>query len=1090
MEERVDIHVAGYHLTEPIGTGGMGSVFKATVEVDGKPVPKGTTVAVKLLHPHLRSIQEFVRRFHREARLAAKIDHPNVVRVLDVGEEDRKHYIVMEHVEGMKLTDLMGDGQPLSPQQTIEIMNQVCEALKAAGHISDDAEPDRVRSLVHRDVKPDNIIIQPLDRQQYQTMTQTGDKTALASIRVKLLDFGLAKDVKALSTVLSQTGQSLGTPAYMSPEQCTGGQVDARSDIYSLGVCAYHMITGTTPFAGPTTVAYAQQHASEPPPDVLSRNPLCPRNLADCIFRCLAKDPTDRYQDCGQLQADLARVAAGRPVARVHRFKKRGAVSRRKTAAIGAVGAAVVLLAVVALWLFMTDQVKADLAEAIRQADTAIASEDYVGAQKILSDAIDAVGDRPDREALIAPAARRLQEIAARAAEQDRRRRAADELAAKRKREQDALEAKRRHEQAAVAALADIKAKIAREEWQQAIDAANRAIRDYADTPSAAELGDLLARAEAGLKARQKALAAEEAERQKRLAAQRKAAHERFVTYRDAGLAAMKDTDYHAAVRQFDLALEQEDDAAVRTYRQQCLDKVTKLRIAVADFDVKGDVSIRAAGETVPELLLQEFGQDRFQLVERSKLAAILAEHDLTIARVVSNPALLSGKKLKGLRYLVLGSVVRLGSLAISARLVDVATGDMVQTAKVTAEDARGLQGALGELARILQMTADEKKVYLDARQYPILLAQARQQAADRQFDQAVRTYRRALSIRSTQAVQDELDRVEADRAAWEKAQADAKRADAAFTALMAEAGRIVAAMPAEAGSLTASQKSELAQALKAVQSALAYKPADRGALALKARVNALLAGPAGGKTLTLTLGDGVTMKLVRIEAGKFTMGSETGSDEKPVHQVTITRPFYMGATEVTQAQWKAVMNTQPWEGQTYAKAGADNAASYISWDEATAFCTALSKKAGRTVRLPTEAEWEYACRADTTTAYCFGDDSSKLGDYAWYNENAWKKDEKYAHPVGVKKPNAWGLYDMHGNVWEWCADWYANSYANADAHDPKGPATGTARVLRGGSWGNDPGYCRAAIRRGFAPGLRRGSLGFRVVVASASGVD
>ena len=130
----------------------------------------------------------------------------------------------------------------------------------------------------------------------------TCDKTSLASIRVKLLDFGLAKDVKALSTVLSQTGQSLGTPAYMSPEQCTGGQVDSRTDIYSLGVCAYHMITGTSPFAGPTTVAYAQQHAEEPPPDILKRNPLCPKNLADCIYRCMAKAAKDRYADCDDLQ--------------------------------------------------------------------------------------------------------------------------------------------------------------------------------------------------------------------------------------------------------------------------------------------------------------------------------------------------------------------------------------------------------------------------------------------------------------------------------------------------------------------------------------------------------------------------------------------------------------------------------------------------------------------------------------------------------------------------------------------------------------------------------------------------------------------
>jgi len=247
---------------------------------------------------------------------------------------------------------------------------------------------------------------------------------------------------------------------------------------------------------------------------------------------------------------------------------------------------------------------------------------------------------------------------------------------------------------------------------------------------------------------------------------------------------------------------------------------------------------------------------------------------------------------------------------------------------------------------------------------------------------------------------------------------------------------------------------------------------------------------------LTLDLGPGVTMKFVRIEAGTFTMGSPPREsdrfiDEDPQRQVTITKPFYLGATEITQAQWKAVMNTQPWKGKTYAKAGTDNAASYISWNDATAFCTTLSKKTGRAVRLPTEAEWEYACRAGTTTAYSFGDDSSKLGDYAWYDGNAHYKDEKYAHPVGRKRPNAWGLYDMHGNVHEWCADWYySDSYANADTRDPKGPASGQARVPRGGSWNNSAGLCRAASRVGYTPALCDGRLGFRVVVEAGSGVD
>ena len=248
-------------------------------------------------------------------------------------------------------------------------------------------------------------------------------------------------------------------------------------------------------------------------------------------------------------------------------------------------------------------------------------------------------------------------------------------------------------------------------------------------------------------------------------------------------------------------------------------------------------------------------------------------------------------------------------------------------------------------------------------------------------------------------------------------------------------------------------------------------------------------AGALNSKTTSaLSGGKGAAMKLILIPAGKFAMGSDKGRlDEKPVHQVTLSKPFYMGATEVTQAQWKAVMNTQPWEGMAGAKAGADNAVSNINWNDAAAFCKALSKKTGHTVRLPTEAEWEYACRAGTMTACSFGDDASKLGDYAWYHGNANGKGERYAHPVGAKKPNAWGLYDMHGNVWEWCADW-SGSYANANAHDPNGPAAGKHRIVRGCSWRTAGRHFRAASRDGNTPGYRCNMYGLRVVVECGSG--
>jgi len=224
-----------------------------------------------------------------------------------------------------------------------------------------------------------------------------------------------------------------------------------------------------------------------------------------------------------------------------------------------------------------------------------------------------------------------------------------------------------------------------------------------------------------------------------------------------------------------------------------------------------------------------------------------------------------------------------------------------------------------------------------------------------------------------------------------------------------------------------------------------------------------------------LDLGGGVTMKLVLIPAGKFMMG-----EEKDQHEVTISKPFYMGATEVTQAQYEAVMGTNPSRLK-----GATNPVETVSWNDATEFCKKLSEKTRQAVRLPTEAEWEYACRAGSKTRFSFGDADEGLGDYAWYRANCGYT----TNPVGQKKPNAWGLFDMHGNVWEWCADWYGD-YPKGAVTDPEGLASGAARVVRGGDWGGIPEDCRSANRSQSTPGYRSNNCGFRVVVSvSAPGL-
>ena len=207
---------------------------------------------------------------------------------------------------------------------------------------------------------------------------------------------------------------------------------------------------------------------------------------------------------------------------------------------------------------------------------------------------------------------------------------------------------------------------------------------------------------------------------------------------------------------------------------------------------------------------------------------------------------------------------------------------------------------------------------------------------------------------------------------------------------------------------------------------------------------------PSGSKTpreVKLDLGDGVTMEFVYIKPGTFIMGGENTKDSKwqgvevPKHEVTITKGYYLGKYEVTQAQFQKIMGSNPSKASKDPNAPADT----ISEGDAVAFCNKLAEKTGTQTRLPTEAEWEYACRAGTTTKYFFGDDPSKLGEYAWFEDN----DGGKSHPVGQKKPNPWGLYDICGNVVERVSDKYAKDYyAKSPKVDPTGPSQGTKSRL------------------------------------------
>ena len=228
---------------------------------------------------------------------------------------------------------------------------------------------------------------------------------------------------------------------------------------------------------------------------------------------------------------------------------------------------------------------------------------------------------------------------------------------------------------------------------------------------------------------------------------------------------------------------------------------------------------------------------------------------------------------------------------------------------------------------------------------------------------------------------------------------------------------------------------------------------------------------------------------LVWIKPGTFTMGSpiievDRLLNEGPPTQVKLSQGFWMSKFETNQTEYQSVIGTNP----SYDKGDGNLPVEMVSWDDAINYCRKLAEReravglpAGYEYRLPTEAEWEYACRAGTTTRFGYGEDSgyAQLGDYAWYFSNSGNT----THPVGVKKPNAWGLYDMHGNVWEWCLDWYGD-YLGGSMTDLRGSHAASNRVFRGGSWGGNGRGCRSAFRVGSWPGNRGNGIGFRSVLA------
>ena len=410
------------------------------------------------------------------------------------------------------------------------------------------------------------------------------------------------------------------------------------------------------------------------------------------------------------------------------------------------------------------------------------------------------------------------------------------------------------------------------------------------------------------------------------------------------------------------------------------------------------------------------------------------------------------------------------GAIAALEKRIEAALAE--QSRKAREEALAGRRAGASRAAAMRDLSVTEKT--LDALA-GVCAATSADKFAAAALRRAERARKDARAKREAGRYEDAAKGYESAKAHYEAAIAEARAANAA----------------AEVESARAYKEANLWQeCLDAAREALNWEPGNEDAAALKAEAEQNLAaleqerkgpvsGAHAGDLLAVAVG-GVSFNMRWCPPGSFTMGSpasEQGRDtDETQHAVTLTQGFWMGETEVTQALWREVMGGNP----ANAKTDGSHPVEQVSWNNCLEFIGRLNARpeaqdAGQTFSFPTEAQWEYACRAGTTGPY---GGTGSLDDMGWYASNSGGK----THPVAQKKPNDWGLYDMHGNIWEWCSDWFGD-YPKEAQTDPRGPASGVLRVARGGSWIHPARGCRSAFREWYAPGDRDGSLGLRLVL-------
>ncbi len=902
--------------------------------------------------------------------------------------------------------------------------------------------------LLHRDVKPQNILL---------------DKKGNA----KLLDFGLAKDTEALVSMLSMTGQSIGTPPYMSPEQHDGRkEIDIRSDLYSLGCTAYHMLTGKAPFPGPTASAFARQHCDDIPEPAHKINLDCPLNLSQVIDRLLAKKPENRHQSPTELIEDLNRVERGEVPLKLYKPKK----SKKHNPLItwSYVAAAVIIVAGCFLgWnYYKRNNAKTVITEAMSDAQQMIVKHDFDSAKNVLDNIISEYAESNPEQVKQAEA---------------------------------------------------LRTKVIERHGKWIVGQAARERRK-----EAAEL-----------------TRAESARKRKLHNCLRNAAR---LKNRENGV---KEAEIlvNKAYELCNTDIERAKVSVVEKKVQEALMKMRPWA-AVADFTLDRSVEAKLTGSAVAVKLEQTLGR-KYRLLTRNQVKKALRELQLQSSDLADKSKAKQFGKLVGAEYLISGSVIQLGrEITVACQIFNIETGAIRQTAEVSTSNVNDFNYMIRDAAKILDMSNAEKRKYMNEKfNYPKHLKAGKAAFAASDYENAVRYFKRALNAKRTSEAENMLklaaakiktQRVYNERKTkceqtinkgnkllqkqkWKEAEAEFRKAQkipgyeddtrayngiknarngAELVRKKPEAERVYNKTLSSAKdlykvSMSLNKKDSKAHekclsALKTItdfissshyrylssnskQSLLNFK--SQAETYLKTLYN----DPIQGQPYTIP---DLGMKLVYV-APENTSGIYNFFFKR-TNSGTPTKGYWIGKYEVTQNEYLSIIGNNP----SHSK-GFNKPVENVRWDDAVIFCkrlTAEERTAGHLppnfeYRLPTEGEWEFAAQGGTKSRGYKYSGSDNIDNVAWYSSNSGRR----THNVGTKSGNELGIYDMTGNVQEWCKEWYAKGWFG-------GRYRGFGTVPRGGCCVYGAKYCPSAFRGNrYRANYRYFDTGFRIALVRSS---